>query len=529
MIWVDRIAKKIRDRELPLEWVDDMKTPSGRIHVGSLRGPLIHDLIYKSLLDIGVDAKFTYVFDDHDPMDGLPAFLDEKKWSKYMGMQLFSIPSPEPGFESFAQWSAQEFIKVFESINCHPHLIWTSQLYKSGKMNDVIREILDNVNKVRAIYEHTYNKKLPKDWFPFNPLCQNCKKIGTTKVYKWDGEYVHYRCLPDMVVWAKGCGKDGKVSPFDGNGKLTWKVEWAAKWKVIGVTVEGAGKDHMSAGGSHDIASEVCRKVLHYSVPYDFSYEFFIIGGKKMSSSKGVGTSAKEASEILPSDLFRFLMVRTPIERTIDFHPYGETIPNLFDDYDRCMNAYFDKIEKKIPEGKQGEVLSDFARIIELSEVRPLPEERLFLPRFRTIANLLKTKTDLLNFFEDQKGSPFNSEEKEMLEERAVYAEVYLKTYAEEKRKAQSKERDQVKFILSKNQKKFLQKFSSRLAELKTDDRELIQRAIFDVLRENNFQAKEVFKAFYQVLTNQDFGPKAADLILDLGKNTVIERLKQVI
>jgi lysyl-tRNA synthetase class I len=26
-----------------------------------------------------------------------------------------------------------------------------------------------------------------------------------------------------------------------------WKVDWAAHWKAIGITVEGAGKDHMSA------------------------------------------------------------------------------------------------------------------------------------------------------------------------------------------------------------------------------------------------------------------------------------------
>ena len=35
MIWVDRQAKIIKDRQIPLEWVDDMKTPSGRVHVGA--------------------------------------------------------------------------------------------------------------------------------------------------------------------------------------------------------------------------------------------------------------------------------------------------------------------------------------------------------------------------------------------------------------------------------------------------------------------------------------------------------------
>src|SRR3989344_3955129 len=526
MIWVDREANRIAKRELPLEWVDDMKTPSGRIHVGSLRGVVIHDLLYKALLDAGAKTKFTYVFDDHDPMDAIPSYLDKKKWEKYSGLQLFNVPSPEPGFKSFADYYAKEFISVFNSINCHPEIIWGSDLYKSGKMNDVITEILNNVNFVKTIYEKMYKKKLPKDWYPFNPVCENCKKIGTTKVFKWDGKYVHYRCELDMVVWAKGCGHEGKISPFDGNGKLTWKVEWAAKWKVIGITVEGAGKDHISAGGSHDIASEICRKVLHYPIPHPVTYEFFIIGGKKMSSSKGLGSSSKEVSQILPPELLRFLMVRTPIERTIDFQPEGDTIPSLFDEYDRCLAAYFDKLENKIPEGKTGEVLNDFARIAELSEVRPLPKKRLFLPRFRTVASHARTKGDVLTFFEEQKGSKLTAEEREILEERVVYAQVYLKNYANPEDKIQLT-KDSPKDLTIK-QKDFLNKLAENIEKKKDPSREDLQQIVFDTLKRNSFQAKEVFSAFYKALLGREHGPKAADLILEFGIDKVVARLKDI-
>ena len=51
MYWADKIASEIikSGKHKPF-WVDDMKTPSGRMHVGSLRGVIIHDLIYKALL-----------------------------------------------------------------------------------------------------------------------------------------------------------------------------------------------------------------------------------------------------------------------------------------------------------------------------------------------------------------------------------------------------------------------------------------------------------------------------------------------
>lgn len=527
MIWVDRLAQQLKKRELKLEWVDDMKTPSGRVHVGALRGMVIHDLIYKSLLDCGIETKFTYVFDDHDPMDAMPSYLDPKKWEQYMGMQLYKIPSPEAGYKNFAQCYALEYQHVFEKINCHPTIIWASDLYNSGKMNEVIKQILDGTDKIREIYEQVSKKKRPDNWYPFNIVCEKCGKIGTTKVDGWDGEKVHYVCKKDAVAWAVGCGAEKTASPYDGNGKLPWKLEWAAKWKVIGVTVEGAGKDHMSKGGSHDVASLVSKKILHYQVPHPLAYEWFTIGGKKMSSSKGIGTSAKEVAEILPPELLRFLLVRTPIETHLDFDPYGDTILNLFDDYDRCLSAYFDKLENNIPDGKQGEVLADFARIIELSEVRPNPTKRLFLPRFRTLVNLIKTSADLLSFFEKQKGTPLSSDEKEILEEREVYARVYLEQYADNESKIELLQTNPGDIVLTDKQKLFLNELTEALKDnLSKDD---IQTAIFDVLKKNNLSPRDVFSAFYQVVIGKPAGPRASDIIVEFGADKVKKRLQEVL
>lgn len=528
MIWVDREVKKIAERKLPREWVDDMKTPSGRIHVGALRGVVIHDLIYKVLIDNNINAKFTYIFNDHDQMDAIPSYLEFDRWEKYAGMQLYKVPSPEKGFANFAEYYAKEFTGVFESINCHPEIIWSSELYNSGKMNGVIKEVLDSADKIREIYKRITKSERPSDWYPYQVVCENCGKIGTTYVYKWDGESVYYRCEPKMAAWAKGCGHEGKVSPFNGNGKLHWRVDWPATWKVIGVTIEGAGKDHMSSGGSYDMAKVLCNEVFNYSPPYPIPYEWFIIGGRKMSSSKGIGTSSFEASQILPPDVFRFLIVRTPIGTALDFDPRGDTILNLFDDYDRCLNAYFDKLEGKIPEGKPGEVLMDFARIIELSEVKLLPEKRMFIPRFRTIVNMLKTKADLLEFFEKHKGSKLSENEKMMLEERTIYAESYLSKYADGEEKVEFLEKLPEDLKLTDQQKRFINELVISLEKTNAINREDTQQVVFDTLKKNKFPAKEVFAGFYRILIGRDFGPKAADLILEFGIDKVLKRLKEI-
>ncbi len=535
MIWVDREVKKIKELNLPQIWIDDMKTPSGRVHVGALRGVIVHDLLYKAFSDSDDDVNISYVFNNMDQMDAIPSYLEYEKWEKYAGMPLYKIPSPDPRASNFGEFYAKEFMDVFESINCHPKIIWSSELYESGKMNGVIREALDNAQIIRELYKTISKSVRPDNWYAFQVICEKCGKVGTTTVTAWDGEKVAYNCNPEMVAWAEGCGYLGSISPFNGTGKLHWKVDWPAHWKVIGVTVEGSGKDHMSAGGSYDLSSAIAKEALNYSPPYAPGYEWFTIGGAKMSSSKGIGTSAKDAASILPPDILRFLLVRTPIERSIDFNPFGDTIPNLVDDYDRCLTAYFDKLENKIPDGKQGEVLEDFARIAELSQVRPLPTTRMYLPRFRTIVNLLKTRADILEFFEKQKGSSLNNYERELLEERIIYAEGYLKTYAEDSDKIELLESLPDGLALTQSQKTFLKLLKVELEKLETclpagtaEDREKIQEIVFTILKENNLQAKEVFKAFYQILIGKEFGPKASDIILEFGVKTVITRIEKV-
>lgn len=522
MHWADRIAKEIIDSQKyrPF-WVDDMKTPSGRIHVGSLRGVVIHDLVYKGLLNIGEKAKFTFVFEDHDPMDELPPFLDKNKWSKFLGQPLFTVPSPEPGAENFARHFANEFREVFNNIGCEPEIIWTGDLYRSGRMNDGVRKCLDKADKIRQIYEETYKKKLPSDWYPFNVVCPKCGKESTTKVKGWDGQKVNFTCEVDGVAWVKGCGYTGEISPFSGEGKfvgkLPWKVEWAVKWQVIGVTVEGAGKDHMNAGGSHDIAALVCERVLGYPVPYPIAYEFFLLGGKKMSSSKGLGTSAKEISTMLPPSLLRFLFVRTNYREAINFDPVETMlIPDLFDEYDRAWQAYVDGSDENL------------ARMFVLSQVKGVPKKgKVFLPRFRDVVNYLQLGNDNLHEkFEELKGGQLTPAELSILIEREQYARIWLDNCAPEELRVQMVEKlpERAK-ELSHEQRAFLKEAIGVVKE--ENSPEDLQTALYNLSKRLNLPSKEAFSAIYKVFIGKDFGPKAGWFLLRYPKPSVVKRLEE--
>src|ERR1035437_8879346 len=299
MFWADKVAEDIlNSKSHKPYWVDDMKTPSGFSHVGSLMGPVIHSMIFRALKDAGQEATFTFVINDFDTMDELSPQLPEE-YRQYMGKSLKQIPPPVAEYSNLADYFAADFVNSIKSLGVEAEILSSWELYHQGKFDGVIKEALDNAEKIQDIYQKiSGSQKKASGWLPFQVICEKCGKLGTTKVFAWDGELVSYRCEPNLVVWAAGCGHEGKMSPYGGNGKFPWKVDWPAHWKVIGIKFEGAGKDHASKGGFYDIAMALCDEVFKYEKPFRLPYEFILIGGKKMSSSKGIGLKAHDLVKI---------------------------------------------------------------------------------------------------------------------------------------------------------------------------------------------------------------------------------------
>ena len=65
MFWCDQLVEKIEGQQT----INDSKTPSGRAHVGALRGPLIHDAIFRTLKAKGVPVRYLFGVDDYDPVE----------------------------------------------------------------------------------------------------------------------------------------------------------------------------------------------------------------------------------------------------------------------------------------------------------------------------------------------------------------------------------------------------------------------------------------------------------------------------
>lgn len=541
--WVDETVEDILKRKDKKYLVTDYKTPSGKIHVGSLRGVIIHDVIYKGLVEKKVNAEYWYGFDDFDPMDDISEDL-KKDFSKYMGMPLCNIPSPVKGFKSFADYYARDFIKVYEKLGIHAKTVWASKFYKSGIYNNAIKIALDNAEKIRDIYKEISGGSKSEDWFPLQIVCPKCGKLGTTKVTGWDGKEVEFSCEEKMVEWASGCGHKGKISPFDGNGKMPYKVETAAKWFTFGTSVELAGKDHYTQGGTFYIAREIAAKIFKINHAYGYGYEWFLVGGKKMSTSKGRGVSSEEISELLPAELLMFLMTRTKAKRAIDFDVYGETIPLLFDEYDRCIDSYLEDPDSdlsrayyysKQPESKTPKYRLRFSKIVYLIQMQRTnvnkyaeEEKASYCEVRRSISDGTRMNNSTCNTESGGGGMKLTKQEKEELDIRVKYAKKWLEKYAPENYKFTiQKKLPKIARKLNQSQKVFLLEIAKLLKQKKWTGEELHQE-IHEAKKRLNIEPRQAFSAIYQTILGKDSGPQAGWLLASLDKEFIIKRFSEV-
>ena len=414
MDWADELAARVEGPQV----VNDSKTPSGTVHVGSLRGPVILDVITRALRTRGLEAQLLYGVDDMDPMDA-QALLSPDAIEREMGRPLAHVPDPAGDCHaSYARHFAGIFIDTFAGLGIHPdRYYWMSDIYPTGRMDPFIRTALDRAAVVRDIYRRVANVQHPDHWLPLGVVCPSCGKIGTTIASDWDGETVAVACRTDLVEWATGCGWTGRIAPFGGAAKLPWNLEWAAQWSLFGVTIEPNGKDLATAGGSRDRSDAIAREVFEREPPINFPYEFLNIGGRKMSTSKGRGAAAHTIGSVLPPEQLRFLFVRNRPETAIEFDPEGsDAIPRLFDEFDRLAGATAGREVK-------GELPSGFESIFRYSLLDPAADIEAaadaYRPAFGHLALLVQVPgVDVAERVAAEKGSPLTAAETLELEQR---------------------------------------------------------------------------------------------------------------
>lgn len=542
--WIRDVVESVLERDVPNYLISTGKSPSGSIHIGSLREQIIADVIKRQLEELGKKARTMFVVDDYDPVRSFPPgiSLSLKEWA---GVPYSDVPDEFGCHESFGSHWANEFIETFPEFGVNPEIVWTHELYEKKEMQDAVRICLENTELIRDIMieyvAHDFDEEQKKQyiesmktWYPASVVCPKCGHLqagakgeivpNRITQYNLETEEVSFEC--------QACGHTDTVPRSSLRLKLTWRIDWPAKWYIFKVTCEPAGKDHAVKGGSYDTGLEVSKRVFGWSGPVKVPYEWVQIGGHDMTTSKGIVFRPKTWLSVAPPQLYRFLMLKTDLQRTINIQP--ERVPDMCDEYERFERIYYgiddaDDTRKELVK-----------LLYPLSE--PNGAKTTYIPKLPfKYAVLMSQLQDILGHdaviarCEEAVKKQYNLKRVSKASHSLVLVRLELaKNWAEQFGSSTDRIRvppdvpEEVRASLTESDRGFLSRIVEVLRPDSMSDDE-IQAAVFQTARDSGLSERQAFVILYRVLVSQKYGPRLGSFINMLGKDWVASRIESVL
>ncbi len=524
--WVDITVNKLLSQKVDKHVINGGMAASGPIHIGKTRGELfLQAAVARKLRMLGEKVEHLLVVYTQDPLKAKPPLITPEFMKEWRGVRILDVPCPKGCCSNWVDHWMNPFYKVLDEFGIKDlKIVTTTEIYQSREMIETIKTFIKKRREAREVLGRFKGAKYPEDWIPFKPLCPKCHNISTTKAISVDleNEEAEYIC--------PRCGATGKVKLSE--GKLEWRLEWAALWKVLNVTFEPYGKDHAAPGGSRDSCVAIAREILGIEPPMGMAYEWVYVGGRAMSSSGGVSFDFDEWPKVAKPEVLKYwYYVSKPLTH-LEFSPLK--IPQLSDEYDRAERVYFGiekvsepKIEANMKRSyeianneeppKEMPIQIPYRFAVVLSQIIPMKEG------FGVIAAKKLIKTGHIREMPDQEGI----KQIEAILKRARY---WAEKYAPENMKIKIIEKlpRNIAEKLSNEEKEFLRLLGEKIEEKEWTPDDL-EAEIYRLAREvTKLGSKKAFRAAYRVLLGRDSGPRLAPFILTLDEKFVVKRFKEL-
>jgi len=513
MHWTDSIVRKI-----VAEKGDKAKytvaagiTPSGSVHIGNFREIMTVELVKRALEFSGKKVRFIYSWDDYDVFRKVPKNMPKPDMlKKNLRRPIVDVPDPFGREDSYARHHEVDVEEDVARVGIKPEFLYQSKRYRALKYVKGIKIALQNTQEIKDILNEYRKVPLEDGWLPLTGFCPDCGK-DEISFSDYDGKN-------KIKMFCDGCGESKEIeiskSPFL---KLPWRVDWPMRWDYEKVDFEPGGKDHSTEGGSFSTCKEIV-KLYDWTAPTYLMYNFISIkgGAGKISSSSGEVITLRDCLEVYEPTMVRWLFAgtRPGAEFAISFDL--DVIKN-YEDFDKCERIYF-----KEQEAKNDKEFDNQKSIYELSVVDKVPKKMPFQPSFRHLTTLVQIyEGDLDAVVKDYN---VKGKDAERVKVRAQCALNWLKMYAP----------DDMKFSIVKKVGKKLttkEKEAINLVLNKVDDKmsdKDLHEEIYTICKSLEYEPKDFFKLFYNVLIEKDKGPKLATFLLIIGRKRLVKILRSI-
>lgn len=517
--WIDELASKIvedverKNRRIQVYRVESGIGASGFPHIGSVGDSIRAYSVKLGLENLGKKSELIAYSDDRDGLRKVPHGIPEE-FRRYLGMPVTDIPDPFGCHSSYGEHMSSMLIESLERLGVEFTFISGTEAYRSGLLTEEISILLKEHERVDRIIREEVGTSKPEGWIHYWPVCENCGRIYTTRVTSVlpEERKVTYVCDQEFMG-IRGCGHSGEARYDRGEGKLSWKGEFAARWRALGIIFEPHGKD---IADSFRVNARISKEVLGYEPPYTIRYEMFLDStGTKISKSKGNVITPQEWLKYAPPETIRLLMLkRYSGTRNISL----ELIPSYINELERALLNYsnLDRI-------KSARDRENLKRLVEYTFLmRGVPPPPKF--SFSTIINIVsilprRSEDELINLAAELVGRYYDIPKEELLSSRDFREKViFALNYVRDIKPSASQETTLRKEIFDAI-KELLNELDEGMSG------EEIQNLVFDLLKRHGIRAEDFFPAFYRLLSGESRGPKLGPLIERLG----VTRVKDII
>ncbi len=497
--WSEWLAEQVIAEKKEPYVITSGITTSGPAHLGTLCEFLFPDAIRKQIEARGKSVTFYFLADILDAFDSVPVAMEQyqKELEPHLGKPLSEVPDPTGKSASFGDHFLTEVVSLMGLFGVKATVLRMSDLYAQGKFDHWARFYLQHEAEAKKIVEETSLKQEKKDWSPIMPICEKCGRIATTRVVGHDeeGENYEYVCDKD-VKYTKGCGHRGKGSISGHRYKITWRLHWPAWKQIFHTSIEGAGMDHHTRGGSEDTCKAVTKELMKADYHIPFKYGFILFQGKKYSKSKGIGMGVSDLVRLVPPEIIKYILIKPDLEENVDINPTAESMLKTMED--------FQKAAELSGRGKEG-----------LNR-----HERKMAIAYELSAEKLNWKAQFLDVLLYYQIYHDWSEVSRLTGDPQGTA--YLKPYIEEW-VARDFMPDDYRFRYQPGASGKPGELAMRFVASLDDsmDALAIHNAIFDFAKANGAEPKALFAELYSALIGKPKGPRLGKLIAALGPGRV--------
>ena len=507
MQWLNAIVDEIIARQPEGEIVvSSGVSPSGTYHLGTLREVLTAEAITREVNNRVRKARHIHVVDDLDVFRKVPLGVPAD-FEKYLGRPLCDIPAPDGSVKSYADYYLDDLLKAAEELKLNFEIVRAHEKYRGGFFINAIEKSLENTSAIKKILEGISGRKLDETWSVVQVMEDG---------YLKNRQFVSLNTNKKELTYVDKDNNQQVVSYDKGEVKLNWRVDWPARWWLLGVNAEPFGRDHATKGGSYNTGAAIAKEVFGIEPPLPIPYNFINRTGdtKKMSKSAGDTINAAELLKLLPPEIVWYFILRYPPDKLL-FFDEGSTLIRLVDEF-----AELAAKPNKSADEKQ--LLQIVTIGLEKKTVSRIPFSHLVASYQAALFDENKT----LDVIRRTEHAPTVDEDETVIKNELEYIREWLDRSAPE----------DVKFRLQETvnpdnfndqQKEFLKKLAEKVEQAPEDaDGEWFHKAIYELRETSGLDPKEMFSILYKALINKEAGPRAGWFLSLLPRDWLVDRLR---